>query len=546
MEHLTRVATELTNMDMASVAVLRDNDTHFEIIASYGQDPPMDVKRFRVEEIPTAKICIETGRVFPVPDTRGPLPEGLNLNTQILEKFGIRAILQIPLRVEGKSIGALALGCRSPHPFSEADLRLAELLGSQTAVILHNSGLIERTRTAMKAQKRLTEQRRRVYWVMAAVYQAGTMEESIRRVARMAPLALSVDTAVVCIPTDRPGYFRVAATGPQASSGSLVVGSVLHLSDAQRALTERRTRVVGAGQSGSVGEASSGDSVFGDVETGSAAYLPLIAHAPEPIGVLVLIRRRGRGLRRVQLRMAKLLASRAAVAIESSRLHHRAQLDAAAKATLLRELNHRVKNNLAAISGLLSIGQPPLDAPALAWLDRAVERINTMARAHELFTGGAGDVSLPQLIDQLMPTLEVLAPPGVTVLAQVDRSVNGPAARARLEPDQAVALAMVLHELCVNAIVHGLGDTGTLTVRADFTSGIDSTAPGLAVVEVVDAGGPGELSKGSMAHRSTGVGLDLVRDMVRRELSGTFTLDRQDAATTASVRFPLRRDDPVL
>jgi len=553
MDQLARVAVELTGMDMASVAVLGNGGKTLDVIASFGQDPPLGRTSFPLGDIPTARQCIETGRVVVVPDTDAAVRAGTTLNRPVLDRYGIHAIMQIPLKIDDGPIGALALGSRTPRAFSDADVRLAELFGSHAAVILLNNRLLQQTRRAVRVQKRLTHQRRLVFRLMASVYRARSVEESVRRVARLSPGALSVDAAAVCVPTERADYFRVAGAGPKTGTEPLVVGAVLYLPDAGRALVGRKMVVVGPADPWASVGASVGANVLGAGASGSVAYLPLVAHDPKPIGVLVLVRRRGRGLRRSQLRTASLLASRAAVAIEASDLHHRARVDASANATLLRELNHRVKNNLAGIAGLLSIGQPVLNTEARQWLDRAIERINTMARAHELFTGGAGAIALPNLIDRLMPTLCVLAPAGVTVRAEVDRAANAPVARARLDPDRAVALAMVLHELCVNAIVHGLGDRGTLTIRAAVVdepvggadeSGLTQSRSNItAVVDVIDEGGTG--GAGLVRHRSTGMGLDLVRGLVERELGGTFTLDlERPGRTVASVRLPVARTEP--
>src|SRR4029450_13758656 len=116
-----------------------------------------------------------------------------------------------------------------------------------------------------------------------------------------------------------------------------------------------------------------------------------------------------------------------------------------------------------------------LAPPARQWLDRVIERILTMARAHDLFSGGMSEVDLRQLVDQVLPSLSILKPPGVTIKTDLD------GVACRFSTPQAVSLAMVLHELCSNAIVHGIGEQGTLTIRARRT-------PGGAGIDVIDPG----------------------------------------------------------
>src|SRR5213593_3201698 len=167
--------------------------------------------------------------------------------------------------------------------------------------------------------------------------------------------------------------------------------------------------------------------------------------------------------------------------------------DAQAKAILLRELHHRVKNNLAGIVGLLSMHEPDLSPSAQQWLVRVRERIGTMARAHDLFSGGIERVSLQQLVQQVLPSLSVLTPPGVAV------KVNTGELDVTFDTSRAVSLAMVLHELCTNALVHGLDGKGTLTISARRTDRG-------AIIEVSDEGehGAGQDSGGTWMGEAIG------------------------------------------
>jgi two-component sensor histidine kinase len=219
---------------------------------------------------------------------------------------------------------------------------------------------------------------------------------------------------------------------------------------------------------------------------------------------------------------------------------------------LLRELNHRVKNNLAGIVGLLSAGCPELSEQAQRWLDRAIARIETLARAHELFVGTSSELGLADLIGKTLEPIRAIKPAQVQIKLDLS-AVNDP-----LSTDQAVTLAMIVHELASNALQHGLGDRGTLCVRSSRPK------PGWAMIEIIDDGTSTEDSNAiaggrfvrdqsaqdasvagavaTLAVRSaqTGIGLQLVRGFVGRELHGTFSL-RENAAggMIATVEFPL-------
>jgi len=104
-----------------------------------------------------------------------------------------------------------------------------------------------------------------------------------------------------------------------------------------------------------------------------------------------------------------------------------------------------------------------------------------------------------------------------------------------------VSLAMAMHELCLNGILHGLPNGGTLTIRARRVNG-DLT------VEIEDNNGTGRASGQPMEaeatpnHR-TGIGLSVVRGLVSRELRGKFTLSPGPGGTIATLCFPLMADE---
>jgi two-component sensor histidine kinase len=251
----------------------------------------------------------------------------------------------------------------------------------------------------------------------------------------------------------------------------------------------------------------------------------------------------GRHRRREQKRAADHLATLESLLLQQQRLNQQIRQDADAKAMLLRELNHRVKNNLAGIVGLLSAGVPELSEQAQEWLDRAIARIETLARAHELFVGTASELGLADLVSKTLAPIWAIKPAEVQITLDLS-AVNDP-----LSTDQAVTLAMVIHELASNALQHGLGDHGKLCVRAS------RTRPGWVIIEVIDDGTSTQESNEMEPIRSaddapatatlargirTGIGLQLVRGLVGRELHGTFSLrEKPDGGTIATVEFPI-------
>ncbi len=275
----------------------------------------------------------------------------------------------------------------------------------------------------------------------------------------------------------------------------------------------------------------------------SVLYLPLIGGSGEPFGTMVLIAK-APAFAESQRRLCEVFADRAAAAIENARLQEQTRRDAETRAMLLRELRHRVKNNLAGILGLLSMHRPQLSVEAAAWFDRVVERIRAMAGAHDLFSTGVDRVELSSLLEQVLVSVSAIKHPGVEVRTEFA------AMDVMLSPPQAIALAMAVYELGSNAMVHAMSEEGgTMTVRTRHEAQRVS-------IEVIDDGpgwhggssdaadnGPGNGAAcggaGNGRHGSEGAGLTLVRELVGRELQGVFRMARgAEGGTVATIEFP--------
>ncbi len=130
----------------------------------------------------------------------------------------------------------------------------------------------------------------------------------------------------------------------------------------------------------------------------------------------------------------------------------------AEKETLLKEVHHRVKNNLQIISSLLSLqANARADDVAQPLLDSAA-RVRSMALIHQRLYN-ADDLGHVQFGDYA----RTLARDLVTSLAPAAR-VDVEAEETPLTVDQAVPCGLILNELLTNAFKHGRGSDGALHV----------------------------------------------------------------------------------
>jgi two-component sensor histidine kinase len=295
-----------------------------------------------------------------------------------------------------------------------------------------------------------------------------------------------------------------------------------------------------------------------NLRLGSLAYVPMFQGNGKPQGVFTIIRQAPGKFTRDQLDLARVFAARVSDAVEHARLDEQTRRDAEAKAILLRELNHRVKNNLAGIVALLRLDEPAnLPAGVRQWLGRVVDRVTTMSRTHDLFAGGIEHVPVGDLIEQTLMSLSVVKPERATVRTQMQ---SPDAAAVRLRTDRAVTLAMVLHELGYNALAHGVarrsdGGAGTVTIAVarNDDSAAPSPAPSLPRLSItITDDGPGIAEAGVETEPARdkdlthGQGLVLVRGLVERELRGRFALGPAaagDAGAIAVLEFPLLTEE---
>jgi two-component sensor histidine kinase len=203
------------------------------------------------------------------------------------------------------------------------------------------------------------------------------------------------------------------------------------------------------------------------------------------------------------------------------------------KDATIREIHHRVKNNLQTVAALLRLQARRLSAPeAREALEEAVRRVGSIALVHETLSHTPEEIVDFDDIAQRVAAMagELSAPE-----ARVTPVVSG---RFGLLPAAvATPLALVLTELLQNALQHGLAHppgaapTGTLNVT------VVREPAGLAVT--VEDSGVG-LPAGFRLDAATSLGLQIVRTLVVSELGGRLEISpRAGGGTAVLVALPL-------
>ncbi len=197
-----------------------------------------------------------------------------------------------------------------------------------------------------------------------------------------------------------------------------------------------------------------------------------------------------------------------------SELRRRDRLLVSKDATI-REIHHRVKNNLQTISSLLRLQGRRLSSPeAKVAINESVRRIRTIALVHETLSREAGDdIAFAEIIHPLARmSEESLQSPDRPVRFRVEGDGG------KLPASVATPLAVVLTELFQNAVDHAF-PTGARPGSVVVLLANDGTTLSVSVVD--DGTG---LPEGFSLDTATGLGLSIVRTLVTTELGGTIEL----------------------
>ena len=202
------------------------------------------------------------------------------------------------------------------------------------------------------------------------------------------------------------------------------------------------------------------------------------------------------------------------------------------KEATIKEIHHRVKNNLQTVAALLRLQARRLPSPeARAALEEAVRRVGSIAVVHETLSLTPDEVvEFDDIAGRVASmAVEVSAPEG-----GVTPRLSG--TFGLLPASVASPLAMVLTELLQNALQHGLGNgAAARAVRAEGggVPALEVTArrhDGRLRVTVADSGAglPADFSLGT----TTSLGLEIVRTLVVAELGGRLEMTGRPAGGT--------------
>ena len=197
------------------------------------------------------------------------------------------------------------------------------------------------------------------------------------------------------------------------------------------------------------------------------------------------------------------------------------------KDATIREIHHRVKNNLQAVSALLRLQSRRIDEEnARLAIEEAIRRIASIAHVHEtLSTSSQDSVAFDEVISKLLKSALELSPRPSEIEIRKSGELG------QIPSLIATPLALVLTELIQNSLEHGLHEKGNkLEV-------LISRREGNLTISVLDDGAG--LSADFDLLKNASLGLEIVRTLMENELDGVLTFKRLNPGTAATIEFRL-------
>lgn len=499
LELITRKTAEVMGMDSCSIYLFGEAEEYLTLEATTGlAQNAIGQARLRLGEGLTGWAAQTTEPVAVADAARDPrfkyLPE--------TKESIFQSLLAVPLSNQGRVIGAMNVQTERYHHYGDDEIELLALIGDLAA------GALEKAMLYDQMQRQITE-----LSTLAEVSEAITsplyLDEMLDLVVDMAAQVMRAKATSLMLLNEQEELILHATHG---------VGA---------AYRDKPPLKLGQGITGRVAQ-SGQPAVVKDVRQEPRYRYPEIAeqeglHAllcvplqvrERIIGVLNGYTGRPHTFTPQEIELFQTLANQTALAIQNARL--------VVNTAVVREMHHRVKNNLQTIAMLLrlQLGEPDLDAEEA--LRESINRILSIAAVHEILSEkGFRLVDVKQVFEQLARTVTQNR---LHLQKALQVSVQGD--DVTLPSREATALTLAVNELVQNALKHAFAgrEAGKITITlrrrpSGFEVAVQDDGVGLAVEKATPSG----------------LGLQIIETLVTQDLGGELTIEQSEKGTSATI-----------
>ena len=517
-ELTAKAITEVMQVEECSVFMLDEQSNRLVLHSTYGLNPELvDKVSLGIGEGITG-IAAELGEPIAVRDAwndpRFHLIPGL-----YEEKYRSILVVPIVLYTVNRLLGVLSMHSREYRDFTAHEIEFVETAAGQLAMAIWNARVYEQTDAELRRRvNELTTLERTGQTITSSLDYREVLDAIVHRAAAI----IDADKASIFeLDEAAQRLFIVAASGLGENYVKLTLG-------------------VGEGVMGKVVETRRPIIVPNALEDTRLAVskelihqegyrsmfcVPLVAKG-RVLGGISVYTSDFREFTLDELRLVQAFADQAAIAMENSRLFQETRDGFERNSLLLRELHHRVKNNLQTVASLLSMQARHTESSEAAdLLNLSAGRIAGMVAVHDLLSGRKLNVTtIVEIVQAIMDMVRSdLSAAGKNI------SLHVAGDSVEIDSERAMVIGLVVSELIWNGISHAFAERTTGSIQISVARDGD-----LARVVVRDDG-PG-LPPGFDMKKDAGLGLDIIRELVTRDLSGSFDI-RTDLGTVATVVF---------
>lgn len=424
-----------------------------------------------------------------------------------------KSLMAVPLISQDRVVGAMNVQTHRRHTWTAGEIEFVSLIGEVVAGILERAILQEESERKVREMQTVAE-------VSRAAISPLYLDETLRVVAEMGARAVNARHCSVLLLDEAVNAFMPRAIYDQRPN--VAPEPPWRLDDLPLLNIEKLGEPVLVNET--CCELHSAHAQWAaQVQLGGLMCVPMKVR-DRTIGLLNMWTEGAGEFTEAQVELCTTLANQIALAIENAHL--------IGNATIVKEMNHRVKNNLQNVVMLLQmqLHEASDKLTAKEVLHESINRIMSIAAVHDaLAQEGFRLVDVKDVILRVVGLTHAnMARPGL------DLAIHVVGDSLRMSSRAATALALCVNELVQNAMEHAFvgRDKGDITISL-----ID--CGGTLEVEVKDNG----LGKAAGSMDAPSLGLNIVNMLVNEDLRGTFTLRRTAHGTTATIKAPFSYTD---
>lgn len=419
-----------------------------------------------------------------------------------------RGLLSVPiifftvLKLEG----VISVQTLEPRIFSDDEVNFLEIVAGQLAMNIENGRLYEQTDEELR---RKVHELSTLHRVSALVTSTLVLDNVLRIIVSQAVQLSGADRSII-FELD-PATQRLRAAASYGFDDTDAMTSTLHAGQCCAG------RVVRSGEPSMQVDCMRNDQgcfLHGKpdaIDDQHAVLCAPLVTVHGPLGALCVFSSQRHMLSAHQLQLVVTFANVAAISMENARLFEQTRQGLRTKEVLLREMHHRVKNNLQQVAAILNMQRRRAKSHEIEQiLVESVDRIQGIAATHDLLSNAQlGMAQLDEIARKIVGIVRGnLVPPHLSIRFHIG------SAPYRLPTEQATTLAIILNELIANAIEHGFEGRKRGEIR--ITAERDDHH---ILLRVADDGKG--VPAGFALQSADGLGLQLVLSLVQSNLRGS-------------------------